>query len=73
MSKKMTCLIAATLLTAAVTCASDAWKDKDFQNWDLKDVQKILSDSPWSKKLQGGGSGPQPRTGGHAWTWRPGN
>lgn len=62
MSKKMGCLIAATLLAAAATCASDAWKDKDFQNWDLKDVQKILSDSPWSKKLQTG-SGPSPRTG----------
>jgi hypothetical protein len=63
MSKKMGCLIAATLLAAAATCASDAWKDKDFQNWDLKDVQKILSDSPWSKKLQTGG-GPSPRAGG---------
>jgi hypothetical protein len=64
MSKKMACVLAATLLTAAGTCASDAWKDKDFQNWDLKDVQKILSDSPWSKKLQGGGGGPAPRMGG---------
>jgi hypothetical protein len=63
MSKKMGCLIAATLLAAVATCASDAWKDKDFQNWDLKDVQKILSDSPWSKKLQTGG-GPSPRMGG---------
>jgi hypothetical protein len=64
MSKRMACLIAATLLSAAVTCASDVWMAKDFQNWDLKDVQKILSDSPWSKKLQGGGNGPSPRTGG---------
>ena len=63
MTKRMACLMAATLLTAAVTCASDVWKDKDFQNWDLKDVQKILSDSPWSKKLQTGG-GPSPRMGG---------
>jgi hypothetical protein len=79
MSKKMAHVMAATLLAAAVTFASDAWKDKDFQNWDLKDVQKILSDSPWSKKLQtagaplpviggaiGGGTGMGPNGGGSA-------
>ena len=29
--------------------ANDPWKDKDPQDWDEKDVQKILTDSPWSK------------------------
>jgi hypothetical protein len=57
MSKRVICLIAAGLLAAAGTCASDAWKEKDFQNWDLKDIQKILTDSPWSKKFQNGGNG----------------
>ena len=59
MSKKLMSLVAAGLLMSAVTYASDAWKDKDFQNWDQKDVQKILTDSPWSKKFQyasGGGA-----------------
>jgi hypothetical protein len=60
MSKKMMSLVAAGLLVAAAAYASDAWKDKDFQNWDQKDVQKILSDSPWAKKFEfesGGGGG----------------
>jgi hypothetical protein len=63
MSKKMAYAMAATLLAAAVTFATDAWKDKDFGDWDLKDVQKILSDSPWSKKLQTAGA-PIPVMGG---------
>jgi len=33
---------------------NDPWKDKDPQDWDLKDVQKILTDSPWSKQFQFG-------------------
>jgi hypothetical protein len=32
--------------------ANDPWKDKDPQDWDEKDVQKILTDSPWSRQFQ---------------------
>ncbi len=58
MSKKMVSMIAVAFLVTAAAYANDAWKDKDFQNWDQKDVQKILTDSPWSKKfeLASGGS-----------------
>jgi hypothetical protein len=52
MSKKMMTLIAVGFLVTAAAYASDVWKDKDFQTWDQKDVQKILTDSPWSKKFQ---------------------
>jgi hypothetical protein len=31
--------------------AAGDWRDKDPHSWDQKDVQKILSDSPWSKQL----------------------
>ncbi len=31
---------------------NDPWKDKDPQDWDEKDVQKILTDSPWSRQFQ---------------------
>jgi hypothetical protein len=34
--------------------ANDPWKDKDPQDWDEKDVQKILTDSPWSRQFQFG-------------------
>jgi hypothetical protein len=54
-SKKMMSLVATGVLIAAAAFASDAWKDKDFQTWDQKDVQKILTDSPWAKKVESGG------------------
>ena len=37
--------------TGVKTRAASDWRDKDPQSWDQKDVQKILSDSPWSKQL----------------------
>lgn len=57
-------LLGIALLAGAAAYASDAWKDKPFESWDEKDLQKILNDSPWAKKVQfgsnvgGGGSGP---------------
>jgi len=47
------CLATLSLFTAAAR-ANDPWKDKDPQEWDQKDVQKILTDSPWSKQFQFG-------------------
>jgi hypothetical protein len=41
----------ASVITVAAR-ANDPWKDKDPQDWDEKDVQKILTDSPWSKPFQ---------------------
>lgn len=34
---------------AALAWASDPWKAKPYQQWDQKDVAKILNDSPWAK------------------------
>lgn len=34
---------------AALAWASDVWKTKPYQQWDRKDVTKILNDSPWVK------------------------
>lgn len=66
MSKRVIGLMAATLMFALVAFANDPWKDKDFTSWDAKDVQKILTDSPWSKHFQYGfnaaGSGGAPIT-----------
>jgi hypothetical protein len=45
---------AALFLSAISALPNDAWKDKDPEAWDQKDVQKILTDSPWSKQLQFG-------------------
>ena len=41
-------------LATVAARANDPWKDKDPQDWDEKDVQKILTDSPWSKPFQFG-------------------
>jgi hypothetical protein len=48
-------LLAGLLFSVAATLAwtaSDPWKSKPFQQWDEKDVRKILSDSPWSRPIQ---------------------
>lgn len=37
------------LMLVAATFANDVWKDKPYQNWDRKDVYKILNESPWSQ------------------------
>ena len=57
MSKKILGVLAAVLFASFVVYAGDAWKDKDFEKWDQKDVDKILKDSPWSKAVQYGGGG----------------
>jgi hypothetical protein len=31
--------------------AGDVWKDKPYQQWDRKEVLKVLNDSPWSKTI----------------------
>jgi hypothetical protein len=38
-------------LAVLVWAGGDAWKTKPYQQWDEKDVQKIITDSPWSKLL----------------------
>ena len=43
---------ASMLLVAAVATlawATDVWKAKPYQQWDQKDVAKIMNDSPWAK------------------------
>jgi hypothetical protein len=44
----------AMVVLAAVVFAgnNDPWKSKPYQQWDDKDVRKILGDSPWSKIIQ---------------------
>ncbi len=44
---------------AALIYAADAWNSKDYTQWTMQETQKVLSDSPWSKKasVESGGSG----------------
>jgi hypothetical protein len=41
--------LAVLAIAVLAWASSDPWKDKPFQQWDEKDVQKVLSNSPWSK------------------------
>ncbi|HEV2387452.1 MAG TPA: hypothetical protein VGS20_09375 [Candidatus Acidoferrales bacterium] len=36
-------------LVATLAWASDPWKDKAYQQWDQKDIARVLNDSPWVK------------------------
>jgi hypothetical protein len=61
----------ALLIIGALAWASgDPWKAKPYQQWDDKDIKKILNDSPWSKVIQvaapwkGMGAAGEPEQGG---------
>ena len=47
--------IARTLTMWIVACAAlvaaDFWDEKDFTGWSDAEVEKLLTDSPWSRKV----------------------
>ena len=49
--KAIRLLLMVTLLPVVALGADDAWKSKPYQQWDTKDVQKVLTDSPWSRSV----------------------
>ena len=56
------------IVACAALVAADFWEEKDFTAWSDKDVEKMLTDSPWSQKvtiaLRGPGGGGGGRGGG---------
>src|SRR5580704_11005578 len=42
----------ALLLAALVWAGDDPWKAKPYQQWDAKDVRKVLDASPWARNVQ---------------------
>jgi len=42
------------LAMAGTALAADVWRVKDYKQWDAKDVDKILNESPWVKVVQVG-------------------
>jgi hypothetical protein len=50
-------LAALTVLGAPLIlrAGGDPWKDKPYQQWDSKDVHRVLFDSPWTKVIRIGG------------------
>lgn len=39
------------LLVAGLAWASDPWKDKPYTQWSMKEVDKVMNDSPWSRMI----------------------
>ena len=59
------------MLTSMLAWAGDFWEDKQFIEWSEKDVEKMMTKSPWAKKVtlalsigrSGGGIGGRSRDG----------
>ena len=51
----MRCTLAGTLgtllLASAALAAADFWQEKDFTAWSAPQVEQLLTDSPWAKKV----------------------
>jgi hypothetical protein len=45
-------LCMALLGTCAAMLAADFWEQKEYTEWNEKEVRKLLLDSPWSKQIQ---------------------
>src|SRR5271169_3374740 len=48
MRKTFLVVIGCFALAAAVWASNDPWRDKPYQQWDSKDLQRIFQDSPWA-------------------------
>jgi hypothetical protein len=44
-------MLLACLVLALTAWAGDPWKEKSYKEWNEKDVNKILADSPWSRPV----------------------
>jgi hypothetical protein len=57
MRKLITGVFVVLLLVVVAWAGGDPWKSKPYQQWDQKDLQLILQESPWAKyNLQASGA-----------------
>ena len=42
---------AAVVLSGGVLLAADFWEKKEFKDWSDKDVGKMMTNSPWAKRV----------------------
>jgi hypothetical protein len=49
--KRASLTVLAAVVLVSVAYADDVWKAKPYQQWDAKDVQKILNESPWVRTV----------------------
>ena len=65
MGRKFLAISGVWFLAFAVLAAADFWEEKAFTDWSDKDVEKMMSNSPWAKRVTVVFRGP-PREGGGA-------
>ena len=51
MGRRFLAISGVWLLACAVVAAADFWEEKKFTAWSDKDVEKMMSNSPWAKRL----------------------
>jgi hypothetical protein len=51
MKRGILCIIFLFSTAAVVPLAADSWQKKAYTAWDDKDIQKIINDSPWARKV----------------------
>jgi len=52
MRKTLLCSCIALAVAAVAWAGGDPWKSKPYQQWDAKDVRKVLDGSPWARSIQ---------------------
>jgi len=51
MRKAILAALAVALLAVICWAGGDPWKDKPYAQWDDKDIQKVMSSSPWARMV----------------------
>ena len=52
MRRRLAVTVGMWLLTGVALVAADFWVEKDFTTWSDKEIQKMLTDSPWAKQVR---------------------
>ncbi|MFZ0884156.1 MAG: hypothetical protein WAN14_12220 [Candidatus Acidiferrales bacterium] len=51
MKKAFTCSLAILVIAVLAWAGGEPWKTKRYQQWNDEDIQKVFTDSPWSRKV----------------------
>ena len=51
MGRRFLAMSGIVLLAGAVLAAADFWEETEFTAWSDKDVEQMMNDSPWAKRL----------------------
>ena len=50
-SRKLCGAVALVVWACAAVAAADFWESKPFMTWSVEELQKVLTDSPWSRNV----------------------